>query len=262
MSTLDTSAPREPTRAARRAHVHEILLLLGVSLGSSAVYAVLRIIERATRHVSISQQTSSLNQAVTPDRPWLDLAYQLAGIGLGVVPALFAVFLLRHRDPPQQPLIGADRTEPGRDLTRGIGLAALIGLPGLAFYLLGRRLGITTQISAASLGTAWWTIPVLVLAAVQNAVLEEVVVVAYLVKRLDQLRWRVPAIVATSAVLRGSYHLYQGYGPFAGNAVMGVVFALVYLRTRRVLPLVIAHSLLDIVAFVGYTLVAPHVSWL
>ena len=70
------------------------------------------------------------------------------------------------------------------------------------------------------------------------------------------------AMVAASAVLRGSYHLYQGYGPFVGNAVMGVVFALVYLRTRRVLPLVVAHTLLDVVAFVGYTLVAPHVSWL
>ena len=55
-------------------------------------------------------------------------------------------------------------------------------------------------------------------------------------------------------MLRGSYHLYQGFGAFVGNAVMGVVFALFFLRYKRVMPLIVAHTLLDIVAFVGYTL--------
>jgi membrane protease YdiL (CAAX protease family) len=35
---------------------------------------------------------------------------------------------------------------------------------------------------------------------------------------------------------------------------MGVVFAWLYTRIRRVMPLVIAHALLDIVAFVGFSL--------
>ena len=35
---------------------------------------------------------------------------------------------------------------------------------------------------------------------------------------------------------------------------MGVVFSLFYLRTRRVMPLIVAHTLLDVVAFVGYAL--------
>jgi membrane protease YdiL (CAAX protease family) len=69
--------------------------------------------------------------------------------------------------------------------------------------------------------------------------------------------------VLASSVLRGSYHLYQGFGAFVGNAVMGVVFALFFIRTRRVWPLIVAHSLLDIVAFVGYSLVPKSwVSWL
>ena len=58
------------------------------------------------------------------------------------------------------------------------------------------------------------------------------------------------------ALLRGAYHLYQGIGPGVGNALMGVVFALVFLRVRRVMPLVIAHALLDAVGFVGYPLLA------
>ena len=102
----------------------------------------------------------------------------------------------------------------------------------------------------------------LVLAAVQNAALEEVVVVGYLMTRLQQVGWRTPLVVAGSALLRGSYHLYQGFGAFVGNAVMGVVFSLVYLRWRRVGPLVVAHTILDVVAFVGYTLAKDHISWL
>ena len=96
----------------------------------------------------------------------------------------------------------------------------------------------------------------------QNAVLEEVVVVGYLLTRLRQLDWRLPLAVAASSLLRGSYHLYQGFGAFVGNAVMGVVFSLVYLRWRRVGPLVVAHTILDVVAFVGYTLLKDHLAWL
>ena len=59
-------------------------------------------------------------------------------------------------------------------------------------------------------------------------------------------------------MLRGSYHLYQGFGGFLGNAVMGVVFAWLFRRTRRLWPLVIAHSLLDITVFVGYSALRGH----
>ena len=34
------------------------------------------------------------------------------------------------------------------------------------------------------------------------------------------------------------------------------------LRTRRLWPLVLAHTLLDVIAFLGYAALAPHVSWL
>jgi len=114
-----------------------------------------------------------------------------------------------------------------------------------------------------ALPDVWWAVPVLVLAAAQNAVLEVVVVVGYLMTRLRQLGNTLPVVIAASAILRGSYHLYQGIGAFVGNAVMGVVFALFFLRTKRVMPLVVAHTLLDIVAFVGYALLKDHLpGWL
>ena len=240
----------------------EVVLLLALTLGQSAVYSVLRIVERLTRAVPLSQQTSTLNASTTPDRPWLDLTYQLANITFALVPVLLALYLLNLTDRPAGRRIGLDLRRPRFDLTTGALLAACIGIPGLGLYLGARALGLNTEVQASALAGAWWTVPVLVLSAFQNAALEEVIMIGFLFTRLRQLGWSVCAVVGVSAVIRGSYHLYQGFGGFVGNLVMGVVFGLVYLRWRRVAPLVVAHTLLDVVAFVGYALVAPHVGWL
>jgi membrane protease YdiL (CAAX protease family) len=69
---------------------------------------------------------------------------------------------------------------------------------------------------------------------------------------LRQLGWGKWQIILSAAVLRGSYHLYQGIGPFFGNVVMGIVFGWCYWRWGRVMPLVIAHWIIDIASFVGY----------
>jgi membrane protease YdiL (CAAX protease family) len=240
----------------------EVVIVLGVSLGQSAFYSVLRIIERLTRNVPLAQQTSTLNASVTPDRPWLDLTYQLVGIVFALMPVLLAMYLLNLTDPPAGRTIGFDLSRPRFDLGFGALIAIVIGVPGLGLYALGRTIGINTDVQASGLGDHWWTVPVLILSAVENAVLEEVVVIGYLFTRLRQLAWNVVAIIALSAVIRGAYHLYQGIGPFFANLIMGVIFGLIYLRWKRVGPLVVAHSLLDITAFVGYALVASHVDWL
>lgn len=149
-----------------------------------------------------------------------------------------------------------------RSQLRGALLAAGIGSAGLAFYIASRAAGFNLTVVPESLPEVWWKFPVLILSAVQNSVLEEVIVVGYLLRRLGQLGWTPMAALVASSVLRGSYHLYQGIGGFIGNMVMGVVFVLAYRRWGRVGPLVVAHALLDIVAFVGYALLAGHVGWL
>lgn len=240
-----------PATGLRRLRV-EVLLVLGLSVGQSAVYAVVSLVATLTEG-PLSQATATLNASRSP-RPWLDLTYQLLAMGFALVPVALALFLLSEPGRSALRRTGFDLTRPGRDLALGAGLAAVVGIPGLGLYLAGRALGVTATIVPAALDQHWWTIPVLVLSAVQNAVLEEVVAVGYLVERLERLRWGWPAIVVASSLLRGAYHLYQGFGPFLGNAVMGVLFVLVYRRTRRVMPLVVAHTLLDVVAFVGYDL--------
>jgi membrane protease YdiL (CAAX protease family) len=251
-------APAPSDRAVRRRITTEIWIVLGLSLGRSAVNAIIILIERLTAPTPLKSQAAGLNQSLS-QRSYVDLALQLLSIGFALVPVALALYLLSADGRSALRRIGLDRARPARDLGIGVGLAALIGIPGLGLYVVGRAVGITVQIQAAGLPPEWWAVPVLILAAVQNALLEEVIVVGYLVERLGQLRWRTPAILVASAVLRGSYHLYQGIGPFFGNAVMGLVFAEYYRRRRRVMPLVVAHAILDIVSFVGYALVPADV---
>jgi membrane protease YdiL (CAAX protease family) len=246
----------------RRQHLTETWLVLGVSLGASAIWSLLRILDRLTRAEALGRQTTAMNSSVTPDRPWLDLAYQLTGIALALVPVLLALHLLRRDDPQEPHTMGFDLRRPGQDLARGALLAAVIGIPGLGLYALAKALDLNTTVAASNLTEAWWTVPVPVLAATQNAVLEEVVMVGYLFRRWGEAGWGPWRVILTSAVIRGSYHLYQGFGGFVGTLVMGLVFGWLYTRTKRVMPLVVAHTVLDVVAFVGYSLLKDHLAWL
>src|SRR5215831_1318033 len=207
----------------------EIVAVLAVSLGASALYALLSFIGSLTAKQSLSKQTTTLNGSLAPGRPLLDLFMQLLNITLSLAPVLLVFYLLaRAGERPSS--IGLDAREPGRDLARGAVLAAVIGGTGLGLYLLAFHLGVELNVVAENLPDVWWRIPVLLLSAAQNATVEEVIVVGYLLSRLDLLGVRPSRAILLSAVIRGSYHLYQGVGAFLGNAAMGLVFAFLYRR--------------------------------
>ncbi|ARZ71298.1 membrane protein [Streptomyces albireticuli] len=258
------AGPPSGEASRRRLLRSETLLVLALSLGASAVSALISFVGALTRPGGLKDQAARLNASHAPGRPWLDLSWQLFGIATALVPVLLVAHLLLREDPARGGLrtLGLDRSRPGFDLSRGTGLAAAIGGTGLFFYLGARAAGLNLTVVPESLPDVWWKLPVLIASAVQNALLEEVVVVGYLLRRLGQLGWTPVAALAASAGLRGSYHLYQGVGGLLGNMAMGVVFVLLYRRWGRVGPLVAAHALIDIVAFVGYALLAGKVGWL
>lgn len=204
----------------------------------------------------LSGQSTSLNSSLQ-ENPWLDLLQQLLSIVFTLTPVALVVLLLAlSAGTLAQALrdLGVDLGRPGKDLAWGLALTAGIGLPGLAVYYAGRALGATVEVIPAALDTHWWTVPVLVLHAVKNAVLEEVIVVGYLYQRLERLGWSGRRIIIASALLRGAYHTYQGVGPGLANLAMGLVFGEFYRRSRRTMPLIVAHTLIDVFAFVGYAL--------
>lgn len=239
----------------------EILVVFAVSLGASAVYALVSFIGAVTGPRPLGAQTAVIDSALAPGRPTLDLALQLVGLASALAPVALVVHLL-HRSGESLGTLGLDTSRPTRDLGWGAGLAALVGGTGLGLYLLAYHLGSNLTVVPSTLPAVWWRIPVLVASAAQNALLEEVLVAGYLLHRLRQLGWSDRPALVVSSVLRGSYHLYQGLGGFVGNIAMGVLFGRLYQRYGRVAPLVVAHALIDTVAFVGYVLLVGHVSWL
>jgi hypothetical protein len=239
----------------------EIVIVFGLSLGASALFAIIQLIGSITAVKPLGKQRALLVGSLAPGRPWLDLALQLASI-LATLAPVALVFYLLAREGAGPSAMGLDTEHPAQDVTRGAILAALIGGSGLGLYLAAFHLGVSLNVVPESLPALWWRIPVLILDATRNGVVEEILVVGYLLRRLDQLGWTPARAIALSAVVRGSYHLYQGFGGFIGNATMGAIFAVLYRRWGRVTPLIVAHALIDSVAFVGYATLHGHVSWL
>ncbi|MGH9128547.1 MAG: CPBP family intramembrane glutamic endopeptidase [Acidimicrobiales bacterium] len=245
----------------RRALVAEVWLVLALSLGASAVYSILDLVKALGTAKPLHAQAAVLNGSVTPGQPFLDLVYQLVGIINTLVPVALVAYLL-FRSGESFHSIGVDLRRPGWDARRGAVLAAVIGGAGLGLYLLAFHLGLSLNVVATTLPPSWYRIPVLILDSVQDGVLEEVIVTGFLLRRLSQIGWGDNRSLVTSAVIRGSYHLYQGFGGFLGNMVMGLIFGRLYQRWGRAAPMVLAHTLIDAVAFVGYVTLKGHVSFI
>ena len=237
-----TDRPAAPSPPRARIY-RELLVVLLITFGMSGVRSLLRLIDAALSSTPLNQQTATLN-ASQADSPWLDLALQLCSAAVLCGWGLLVLYLLNpDKVALPKPRLG--------NLGSGAGLAALIGLPGLLFYLGALQLGFTKNVIPSTLD-AWWEAPVLLVWSFANAFAEETVVVLWLLTRLKQLNLVPWKAVALSSLLRGSYHLYQGFSAGVGNIIMGVVFAWFYQRTNKIWPLVIAHFLIDAVAFVGY----------
>lgn len=229
--------------------------MLALSVGRSAVYSVLSLAQALTREQALGDQSTALNPGANAAQFW-DVLNQFVGQFFAFAPIALAIYLLWEPGVSAFRRIGLDFRVVGRDLGAGALLVAVIGIPGLGLYVAGRALGITVQVDAAPLDSSWWTVPLLLLAAVRAGLTEEVVFIGYLFDRLRRLGWGTWTIILSTAALRGAYHAYQGWGPIAGNVAMGIVFGWVYQRWGRVMPLVVAHTLIDVVAFVGYPLAA------
>lgn len=243
--------------AARTRTVWEIWIVLAVSVGQSALYSVLSFIRTVQRSLAaneaVGQQQTQLNPARDSAALW-DALYQFLDIFFSLAVVALVVYLLWEPGSRALNRIGLDFRRFGGDLGRGLVLVAAIGIPGLALYVTGRLLGVTVGVVASPLDAAWYTVPLLVLAAVRAGLTEEVIFLGYLFDRLRRLGWGWWTIILATAGLRGLYHAYQGVGSIVGNIAMGIVFGWCYRRWGRVMPLVIAHTVIDVCAFVGYPL--------
>ena len=176
-------------------------------------------------------------------------------IGGGAVVLITA--LVRHLF--RERLIDLNR-RPGRRLTDivvGVLMCAVSFVVMVAFSLLIAPLlpeqsgpppkAVTTLIKAlgeSPLLLAVWLGPVVWLGVATFEELSRV----FLLDRLWKLwpgalcRW---AVIVLSAVVFGLVHIYQGVAAVVAVSLLGLVYALYYLRFGRVWPLIIGHALFD-----------------
>ncbi|AEF38542.1 CPBP family intramembrane glutamic endopeptidase [Hoyosella subflava] len=242
----------EPDPRQRRLLWIEVGLVVFITLGIQGLFSVLTFAEAWLDPRPIAEQTVALN-VTRSDSAIIDFARNALLVVRLLAWAGLAGFLLWRTGAATW--LAAQLRLRRADIGAGLVLAAVIGLPGLGLYAIGRTLGITLEVVPSALQDSWWQVPMLVASAIANSAAEEVIVVVYLLIRMRQLGVSPNAALAASALIRGSYHLYQGIGSFGGNIVMGIVFARYFQVSGRVWPLLIAHAVIDIVAFVGYILV-------
>ena len=239
-----TELPRVPVD--RRTLAEEVMVVLALSLLPSAVDALFSLLEAPVN--------SRVAVAVFPS---FDLARQIISITFALAPVALVFHLIRRSGEGWSPF-GLDTTRLGRDFRWGAVVAAIVSAVGLGLYLAAIALDINRFVIPVPPLGHWWTVTILVLGSAQNGLLEEVIVVGYLIRRLEQLGFAAGPAVAASAILRGSYHLYQGWGGFTGNLLLGAFFGWIFLRWRRTWPLVFAHVLIDTAAGVAYIAFRGH----
>jgi membrane protease YdiL (CAAX protease family) len=246
METGADAPPRldvPPPPADRRTLAEEVLVVLSLSVLSGAAFAILSLVEAPVTGVVVA----ATNQSEA-------FARQVLAFVFGLAPAFLVVHLVR-RSGEGTAAIGLGTPRPAEDAVRGVALFLVVGLAGTGIYLAAVGLGVNRFVVPVPPLGHWWTVPALTLNAIEAAVVEEVVVLGYLVTRLQQLSWSAAQAVGASALLRGTYHLYQGWGGFAGNLAMGVLFGALLLRwRRRTWPFIVAHALLDVGAGIGFIL--------
>jgi membrane protease YdiL (CAAX protease family) len=244
--TSETAPAPIPRPLGRRLLSEEVVLVLALSLLPSAVDAFFSLLEApVSRSVTVA-----LFPAFGLARQLTSILFALAPVGL--------VFHLIRRDGEDLGAFGLAADRLRSDAAWGLVAAAIVASVGLGLYLGAIALNVNRFVVPIPPTGHWWTVPVLVLGALQNGLLEEVVVVGYLIRRLRQLGWAPAAALAASAVLRASYHLYQGWGGFAGNLALGAFFGWIFLRWRRTWPLVMAHFAVDAAAGLAYLAFRGH----
>ena len=148
----------------------------------------------------------------------------------------------------------ADMTEPlvRRDVVRGAGVWLYTAL---IYY--GFRLAlwlVWPQASGEAImqvsGTFSW-IPMLA-AVILDPIAEELLWLGYIVNALRHRGTMFAGIVSVG--LRTMAHAYQGPIALVGILPIGVLFTRYYLRTRRLGPVIVAHIIQDLLAFVVLSL--------
>lgn len=220
------------TRAIRFNRI-EFALVLGIAFGLLI-------------HLSLSSLLGHQSAAFGNAQLARLLAYELV-VGSGVA------MILRHngwRLPHFNvyPTLGA--TGAGLLLAAG-GVALFQGCAWLATWIFGST--IDTHLTGWPQTAVPASALLIALVCVVNPLFEEMLVSGYVIGALRR-RYGVLAAINFSAALRVAVHLDQGIFAVLWVGLIGLLCGYVYVQTRRLWPLVVAHMIYDFVLL-------SHISW-
>lgn len=228
---LDELAPV----TARRAYV-EVLFVFAAFFLTGIVGAALLL---AGRYQNLLQSGS-----------WAIYGTQAVDVCMQIALAVVVVLLLSARRGVGAGQLGlrVPRLDDGR-------LAVSQTVRIVAWALVGLIAGgiVNGIIQSGHLPTGPPTAPELVFGmvdSVQAGVIEELVVLAFVVVTLRQARRPLWEITLVALVLRGSYHIYYGPG-VVGILLWAAIYYWTYLRFRQLVPLMVCHALWDVVGFLS-----------
>jgi hypothetical protein len=84
-----------------------------------------------------------------------------------------------------------------------------------------------------------------------NPFYEELIARAFMITETTFLIGEKDAAVLLSVILQTSYHLYQGLLPALVLGVVFLIFSLYFAKRGRILPVVLAHLYMDVIAFLA-----------
>lgn len=85
-----------------------------------------------------------------------------------------------------------------------------------------------------------------IIAITLAAASEEFAFRSYFITRLEEVLPKRNFAVPVSAAMFGALHLFRGPAAFVGATVMGLVFGAAFVKSRSIVPLVMAHSIYNL----------------
>ena len=217
----------------------EVAVVFLVTLGTSSIGSAIDLANVLNRVPTGSNVFLVFIPGQTALSVTLASLYLLVHV-VGVV-GLVVYMLFRSRESVRS--IGLSLDHKRRDILLIIPYA-LLGLVLLRVGFLAPLAGGTSQSSGpipVPAPYAW----VAVLRSVEAGLVEEFVVLAFVITRLRQIGVHPIAVIWISALLRASYHLEYGWAA-AGPLLFGVGYGIVYMVTRRLAPAIAVHAGYDI----------------
>lgn len=240
-----TPAPAETVPRARRLLRWELLIVLAVFPLPAVIAAITSAANHLLHQGPGAAHASVLVPGSVPVSVVLGVALELSSIA-----AAGLVWYLLVRSGEGTGAIGLDKTRPKVDAALvlpvfGVVFFASFFVGGIVEAALGLK---TFPVDDPVHGLAY--LPVLLAGGLAAGIVEETVVLGYLVRRLEQLGVRPVWVVVIAVAVRGSYHLYYGPGVIP-ILVWATASVLVYRKVRRLAPFMVVHSLWDMSLFLA-----------